>query len=205
GGGHCKSCIDVVESTKKYDIVGVLDKKENVGKEILGYKIIGTDEMISELAQKDFSFLITLGQIKNVNVRKNIYKEAKKYNCELPVIIASTAYVSKYSEIDEGTIVMHNAFVNANTKIGKNCIINTKAIIEHDAEIGDFCHISTGVIVNGDVKIGNENFIGSNSAINQSVKIGNNNIIGASSLFNKDITDNNVMVGIPAKRIKENK
>ena len=27
GGGHCKSCIDVIESEKKYTIKGILEKK----------------------------------------------------------------------------------------------------------------------------------------------------------------------------------
>ena len=28
GGGHCKSCIDVIEQESKYTIEGILDKKE---------------------------------------------------------------------------------------------------------------------------------------------------------------------------------
>ena len=28
GGGHCKSCIDVIESEKKYTIKGIFEKKK---------------------------------------------------------------------------------------------------------------------------------------------------------------------------------
>ena len=45
GGGHCKSVMDAAESAG-YSIFGVLDVAENVGKEVLSTKIIGTDENI---------------------------------------------------------------------------------------------------------------------------------------------------------------
>ena len=30
GGGHCKSCVDVIESEKKYKIVGIFEKKKKI-------------------------------------------------------------------------------------------------------------------------------------------------------------------------------
>ena len=41
GGGHCKSVIDVAESAG-YTILGILDKSELVGTQVLDYKVIGT-------------------------------------------------------------------------------------------------------------------------------------------------------------------
>ena len=43
GGGHCKSCIDVIESTSLFKIAGILDPKEPKGLKILGYEILGDD------------------------------------------------------------------------------------------------------------------------------------------------------------------
>lgn len=42
-GGHAKSCIDIIEKTKKYKIIGLIDNKLSVGTRVLGYKVIGTD------------------------------------------------------------------------------------------------------------------------------------------------------------------
>ena len=39
GGGHCKSVIDVAESAG-YTILGILDKPETVGQEVLQYSVI---------------------------------------------------------------------------------------------------------------------------------------------------------------------
>lgn len=48
GGGHCISCIDVIELEVKYAIIGIFDLPEKVGQRILGYEIIGTDEQIKD-------------------------------------------------------------------------------------------------------------------------------------------------------------
>ena len=79
------------------------------------------------------------------------------------------AYVSKYTIIDEGTVVMHHALVNAGAKIGKNCIINTKALIEHDVTIGDHSHISTAAVVNGGSIVAEDTFFGSNATSKEGI------------------------------------
>ena len=54
GGGHCKSCIDVIEGVNDYKILGILDTADKVGQEVLGYKIIGTDSDIEKYAKEGF-------------------------------------------------------------------------------------------------------------------------------------------------------
>lgn len=178
GGGHCISVIDVVENTNRFNILGILDsncKKTN----ILGYNILGDDNLISELVNDDTYFLITVGQIKSFLIRKKIAKKLRENNAKIATVISVHAYVSKHAQIDEGTIIMNNAIVNANSKIGKNCIINTKSNIEHDVLIGDFCHVSTCAVVNGNTVVGNGSFIGSNATISNNIVIKENSIIGA--------------------------
>ncbi len=193
GGGHCKSVIEVIESTNKFSIVGILDIPSKKGEKILGYEVIGSDEDIPFFAKKSISFVITAGQVKSPNLRIKLVDLVKNVGGKLPVIIAATAYVSKFSNIGEGTVVMHQSFINANVHIGKHNIINTKTIIEHDATIGDFCHISTGVILNGSVAVGNNNFIGSGSVVNNNVSIGCDNIIASATVVKKIIGDKNLV------------
>jgi len=182
GGGHCKSVIDVIESTREYKIYGIIDIKEKVGQKVLGYKIIGTDEDLEKYRNDIELAFIAIGFINSVELRIKIYNKLKQLNFKLPVIISPLAYVSKHSFIEEGTIIMHYAVINAGAKVGKNCIINTKAIIEHDAIIEDFCHISTGAIINGGVIVGKSSFIGSNATTKQYIKIPENSFIKAGTV-----------------------
>jgi sugar O-acyltransferase (sialic acid O-acetyltransferase NeuD family) len=196
GGGHCKSVIEVAESAG-YSILGILDMPEEVGKTVLGYKVVGTDDDIPQFVGKA-EFVITVGFIKNPAIRIRIFDKIKSAGGRLATIIASTARVSKYAEVGEGTVVMHQAFVNAGAKIGCNCIINTFSNIEHDAQVGDQCHISTGTMVNGDCKIGERVFIGSQSALANGITVGDDIIVGAGSLVRKSISTKGIYSGNPA-------
>lgn len=196
GGGHCKSVIEAAESAG-YSILGVLDMPEDVGKEILSTKVIGTDDDISSYVDKA-EFVITVGFIKNPAIRIKLYNKVKEAGGKLATIVASTAHVSKYATIGEGTVVMHHAFVNAGAKVGNNVILNTFTNIEHDAVIGDQCHISTGTMVNGDCKVGANCFIGSQSVLANGITIGDDIIVGAGSLVRKSISVKGIYSGNPA-------
>jgi sugar O-acyltransferase (sialic acid O-acetyltransferase NeuD family) len=200
GGGHCKSLIDVAENTG-WTILGILDIAENADRTILGYSVIGTDEHIPKFINDAF-FLVTVGQIKDVGLRKKLHEKVLLAAGELAVIIASDAHVSKHSNIDKGTVIMHKAVVNANAKIGMGCIINTLANIEHDTVIGDYCHISTGAMINGDCSIGHETFVGSGAVVSNGVSIAEHCIIAAGAVVRKDILISGIYVGNPAKRYK---
>lgn len=197
GGGHCKSVIEVAESAG-YEIKGILDMPDEVGKDVLpGHKVIGTDDEIPQYVE-ECDFVITVGFIKNPALRIKLYNKVKAAGGRLATIIASTAHVSKYAELGEGTVIMHHAFVNAGAKIGDNCIINTFVNIEHDAEVGNQCHISTGTMVNGECKIGENCFIGSQSVCANCIEIASNIIVGAGSVVRKSIRMKGIYAGNPA-------
>ena len=196
GGGHCKSVIDVAESAG-YNILGILDMPEDIGKSVLDYKIIGTDDDIPQFVDKA-EFIITVGFIKNPDIRMRIFDKVREAGGKLATVISSTAHVSRYASIGEGTVVMHQAVVNAGAKIGENCIINTFCNIEHDAVIGDQCHISTGAMVNGDCKVGKLCFIGSQSVLANGISICDDVIVGAGSLIRKNILKPGIYSGNPA-------
>ena len=201
GGGHCKSCIDVLEQEGRFQIVGIIDVKENIGKKVLGYEIIGDDDSLETLAYKYDHFLITVGQLKTAKLRWRLFDKLKKLGKKLPVIIAPTAHVSKHARIGEGAIIMHFATVNAAVKLGVNCIVNTKALVEHDAIVGDHNHISTAAVLNGAVQVGDACTIGSNSTLIQSVKLKNNILIGSGAVVLSDLSEAGVYVGTPAKKL----
>jgi sugar O-acyltransferase (sialic acid O-acetyltransferase NeuD family) len=200
GGGHCKSCIDVIGSVPGWEIAGVLDKDPNI--QLPGIKVLGDDSLIEELSKEGHGFLVTIGFITSSSVRIKLFERLSTLNAAFPVIIASSAHVSKYSTIGKGTIVMHNALVNSGAQIGKNCIINTGALVEHDCFIGDHSHISTHAVVNGDCQIGSRVFVGSNAVINNGIEIADDIIIGAGTVVNRALKEKGTYAGNPARKIR---
>lgn len=176
-GKHAESCIDIIESTKKYKIIGLIGKKNEIGKSVLGYKVTLDDKNIVSLKNKNIDVVVSLGQIKSAEKRKKFYNILKSIKINTPLIVSPLAYVSKYSKIKEGTIVMHGAIINSNVTIGENCIINSNALIEHGVKIGDNCHISTSTTINGEVTIEDEVFVGSGSIIREEIKIKKKSIV----------------------------
>ena len=187
-GGHCNSCIDVIELEKKYKIIGLVDNKKKIKN--LKYKILGNDKNLNFLLTKYKFAHISIGQIKNVKKREEIFLNLKKIGFKIPSIISPLAYVSPKAKIGEGTIVMHGAIINRGAVIGKNCIVNTKALIEHDTFVGDNCHVSTRSTLNGGVILGNNSFIGSHAILKQNIKVGKNCFINANLFVNKNIKNN---------------
>lgn len=194
-GGHANSCIDVIEEQGIFNIVGLIGLKSQLNTRLLGYEVIGADSDIGRLSRIYRYALITVGQIQTGERRKALYDQALAGGFQFPSIISPNAYISRYAQIGDGTIVMHGAIVNAGANIGRNCIINSNALIEHSVNVGDNCHISTGVILNGDVRIGDDSFIGSGSVIKQGVSVGDRCIVGMSLSLRHDLCSQNIFIG----------
>jgi len=174
-GGHCHSCIDVIESGGVFNIAGIVEQEgKDQQSSVLGYPIIGYDNELSTLKNRfDYAF-VTVGQMGSSVVRKKLFKNLVELKFIIPVIISPFAHVSKHAKINKGTIVMHYSCVNAGVKIGNNCILNTKSLVEHDSRVGNHTHISTGAILNGTSIIGSESFVGSNATIANGVNLPDN-------------------------------
>jgi sugar O-acyltransferase (sialic acid O-acetyltransferase NeuD family) len=184
GGGHCRSCIDVIETHNGFKIAGIIEKfKQPTEKSILGYPIIGCDNDLESLKKRfDYAF-ITLGQTGSSQLRKKIFNRLKQVGFILPIIVSPLAHVSRHATLDEGTIVMHQAIVNAGSRVGRNCILNTQCLVEHDAKIGDHTHIATAAVLNGGVVIGQDSFVGSNATIVQGASLPDNYFFKAGGLI----------------------
>ena len=200
GGGHCKSAIEVIESAGLV-VAGILDKRADEMESVLGYPVLGNYDDLSQYVDK-YLFLITVGNIKNADVRVNIYNHIIKSGGSMATIISPFAHVSKHAQIGEGTIVMHNACINAEARVGNNVIVNTFANIEHDCFVDDFCHISTGAMLNGGSQVGKRSFLGSGSVVGQYISICSDVVVGAGGAVCGDITEKGIYAGVPVKRIK---
>ena len=178
-GGHAKSVIDIIETSKDWNIEGLIGQPEEVGKTILGYEVIGTDSDLEQIRSKVPFAILAIGQIASAESRIKLAKLLNNLGFELPTIASASSTVSKYAQIGVGTTIGHGAIVNASAKIGEHCIINSGALIEHDACIGNYCHISTGALINGMVTIGDESFIGSGTTIRNNLALPSGTIISA--------------------------
>lgn len=200
GGGHCRSVLSSIKTMGKYNIVGILDTKEQVGKIIDGVQVIGTDDEMNSLFYKGVkNAVITIGSIGDTSLRVKLYNKLKDIGFNLPIIIDKTAIVDNNCSIGEGTFIGKGSIVNSGTVIDKCTIVNTGVIVEHDCNIGEFSHLAPGSVICGNVKIGINTHIGANSTIIQEIEVGDNTLIGAGSIVVKNIGSFKKAYGNPCK------
>ena len=196
GGGHCASCLDVLDREGRFAVAAVVEKPEKSGGRICGLPINATDADLPGLIRQFENVLITIGQVKSAAPRKDAYKRASALGAKFPAIISPLSILSKYADLGAGSILMHQALVNSRVKIGINTIINTRALIEHDVVIGDHCHISTAAVLNGGCRIEDDCFVGSSAVLREGVRLGTGCVVGCGALVLGDVPEKSTVYGV---------
>lgn len=135
------------------------------------------------------------------HVRKLI---ADRYTLEYATAIHPHAIISQSAVFGSGTVVMQGAIIQSDANIGNHCIINSGASVDHECQIGNYVHISPHATLCGNVKVEEGAWIGAGATIIPGIKIGKWAIVGAGSTVISDIPDYAVVVGSPAKIIRDN-
>lgn len=202
GGGHCRSVIDAALSAG-LEVSHIVVHPDELGRTVMGpYKGNATDADIPRLAA-DHDFVITLGGITDLGPRRRLHRLVKDAGGRLATVVASTARVSPFAMLGEGTVVLHHATVGPMATIGDSVIINTSATVEHDATVGAFSHISTGARVNGGASVGPLCTVGSNAVLLQGVSIAPRTVIGAGAVVTRSIAVPGIYAGVPARLIRQ--
>lgn len=194
-GGHAKVIAEMIENLQ-LPLYGVFDNNL-LTKKLLGKYAVYMFLQSTEIFESD-QFVVAVG---NNSYRKRIVLEDLRGR-NFATIKDISATVSKYAEVEDGTVIMPGATVNIDVHIGKHCIVNTNASIDHDCFIKDYVHISPNVSLAGNVFVGEGTHIGIGSTVIQGISIGKWCTIGAGSVIIKDVPDFATVVGNPGRIIK---
>jgi len=111
------------------------------------------------------------------------------------VIINKGCEIGSNCVIDRGSI--------SNTILGENTFVDNLVQIAHNVVIGKKCILASQVGIAGSTHIGNNVIIGGQAGISGHLTIGNNVKIGGKSGVINDIEDNKVVMGYPAKSLRD--
>lgn len=204
GGGHCKSVLDSLLELNEYAKIGVVDKKENLGKSVMGVPVVGCDDDLPTLFRDGYGYaFVTVGSIGNPTLRIKLFNMLSEIGYEIPTIIDGSAKVSKYAKIEQGVFIGKQTIVNTGVQIQKGAIINSGSIVEHDCQIGAFSHIAPGAVLGGEVVVGENSHVGLNSTVKQQIHIGSNSIIGMGSVVIRSIDHDTMAYGNPCTEVKK--
>jgi acetyltransferase-like isoleucine patch superfamily enzyme len=150
---------------------------------------VGDKVRIGKGVTIDNPWTLSLGN--RVFVENNVYLKIVSDNAS--VEIGDFTFIGQNSELD----------VDSNVKIGAHSLIAPGCFItDHNHGIEAHKSIDEQPCESVPVSIGSGVWIGANSVILPGVTIGSGAVVGANSVVSRDVESMDVVVGVPAKKIK---
>lgn len=203
---HAKVIIDIVEREGRYNIAGFLDRYRKVGEQTLGYRVLGQEEDLPQLATKHAlnGAIVAIG---DNFIRSKEAARVREVCPGLPFVSAihPNASIAKNVSVGEGSVIMAGVAVNPCCSIGRLCILNTSSSLDHDSVMEEFSSLAPGVTSGGNCRIGAYAAVGIGAILINGIDIGEHSVIGAGSTVLNNIASFKVAYGTPAKDICDRK
>lgn len=136
--------------------------------------------------------------------RKTLLDQARALGfSRYPTHVDPTAIVASTAACDDGVLINAAAIVGAMSRIGRFAIVNRGASVGHHVVLEEFATLGPGCILCGSTVIGRGAFIGAGAIVNPKVNVGANAIVGSGAVVVKDVPAQSVVVGNPARVVKE--
>lgn len=136
--------------------------------------------------------------------RANLAIEIKRrFKIQFAQLIHPTAYVSPLAKLNEGVFIGANSVIGPGVNLEEHVFINRGVTIGHDTHIGAFSRIQPGCNLGGLSQIGIAVTVGIGATLIERLIVGDHAFVGAGAVVTGDVTNNTLVVGIPAKFKKQ--
>ncbi|WP_347841427.1 NeuD/PglB/VioB family sugar acetyltransferase [uncultured Draconibacterium sp.] len=208
GRGIGMIAASVANDLGTYQVLGFLNDYVPVGDKVgkfNGYKVIGSSNDVSKyLSDDDTYFFIGYVGMKN---EKEIFEKITKLGIprtKFATLIHPTAIIPKgFCSIGNGVLMAPLSQLSPDTTVEDNCILLPNSFLGHDSTMKRFSHITANSVIGGNVMLGYGAHVGTNATVRENVKIGDFALIGSGSVVLNDVPENAVVVGNPAKILKQ--
>jgi sugar O-acyltransferase (sialic acid O-acetyltransferase NeuD family) len=147
-------------------------------------------------------FFITIGNPHGA-VRQRLHRQLVDDGLQTGIVVHKTAVIDRAVEIGQGCQIQAFALIQAEARLGTQVVINDRATVEHECVLANGVELAPSATLCGNVTVGENTWIGAGAVVRPRVRIGANSIVGAGAVVVKDVPDNVVVVGNPARVIKQ--
>lgn len=188
-------------AASEYGYAGFIDDNEELkGKSIFGLSVLGTFRELPDIISKhQITDAVICIPENYMQTRKKYFAACREMGLNMLCAVHPSAVIASDAHYADGVIIMAGVAVNTGVRIGNNVIIFSNAVIEHNCTLEDHVYISPGVLLGGHVTVKERAMLGIGSIIMPQRTIGSNATVGAGSVVTRDITEDTVVVGVPAR------
>lgn len=185
-----------------YAVEAFFDEDEDkIGTQVMGVPVKGKFSSLTDEEVAGKEFIVAIG---NNKIRRDIMTDINDRGGVTPTLIHPTAYISASAQIGKGVYIQMGAVIWTKVILSDFVIISPNTVIAHHTKLGTASMVSTMCTVGASVEVGEYSFFGIGSIVITGVKsVGKNVYLGAGATVTKDVGDNVLLVGTPARVIKE--
>lgn len=187
---------EINSTAPTYEVKGFIDQQAHqdgltIGREVL--PIVAEHD--SELQSGQYCFALGIG---NPLVGASVTARFAQFDWP-NLIHPSFLFHRETIKFGLGNVVTAGCVFTVDIQVGSFNIFNLHTTVGHDVKIGSNNVLNPGVHISGGVVIGDQNLFGTNCSVLQGLEIENRCVVGANALVTKNVTENSVVVGVPAK------
>ncbi|QFT91355.1 UDP-N-acetylbacillosamine N-acetyltransferase [Roseovarius sp. THAF9] len=165
-------------------------------------EFLNTPEHLSRVLSRCTGFVVCIGG--NLGAQRRMISKhlMREFDLEPVEVISDTAIIDPEATVGKGVQIMSGACIGVATTISDFAIVNTNATVDHECLVGPGVHVMGAAAVAGCVTIGADATIGTNATVLPKLTIQSGAQVGAASLIRRDVSENSVVVGVPARHLR---
>lgn len=202
GVGNYTEVIIELATDCGYNVKGLYHyNRDRMGDKVLGITIVGCTDALLKSDIKGKQFAVTMGDNK---LRSEIATKIRSLGGKTPNLIHPSAVISTSASLGQGCFIHMETKISTQSKLGNDCVIDFNSLVAHHATLGDACYMSSLAMVGSYCTIGKRVLFGMNSLILPlRLSLGDDCIVGGKANVTKSFLENCLLVGNPARKIKD--
>lgn len=190
------------EREATWELLGYVDDGVEKGTIVDGLPVLGT---VKELREREESLAVVCAVGASVTRRKIMEQILDNTKLEFPNLIDPSVQMSNRIDMGRGNIICAGNILTVDITMGDFNIVNLDCTVGHDVVFDSYITVYPSVNISGCVEIGEKVELGTGSQIIQGIHIVEDTIVGAGTVVVRNLAEAGTYVGVPAKKLMNQK